>query len=105
MGSAAWESDPIKQREMFDLVISQKILPHLIKIEEQLEKNGSGYLVGRTLTWADIAYYTFFTSPIMNRLGADVLKTNAPNLQKLVETVGEVPNIKKYVEARPVTIG
>jgi len=57
------------------------------------------------MTWADIAYYAFFTSPIMKRLGAEVLKTNAPQLNKLVENVGRVPNIQKYVKARPSTIG
>jgi len=49
MGSATWESDPIKQQEMFNKIITQKILPHLKKIEEQLVQNGSGYLVGQSV--------------------------------------------------------
>jgi hypothetical protein len=57
------------------------------------------------MTWADIAYYAFFTSPIMNRLGGNILKTNAPKLNKLVKMVGQVPNIQNYGYARPLTIG
>lgn len=56
------------------------------------------------LTWADIAYYAFFTTPIMTRLGGEVF-TKAPHLKKLIELVGSNPNIKKYVETRPVTSG
>ena len=49
MGSATWESDLIKQQEMFNKIITQKILPHLKKIEKQLAQNGSGYLVGQSV--------------------------------------------------------
>lgn len=40
----------------------------------------------------------------MTRLGGAVLD-KAPTLKKLVEHVGSVPLIKKYVESRPVTSG
>lgn len=40
----------------------------------------------------------------MKRLGGDVF-ANAPHLKQLIETVGNNPNIKKYVDSRHVTIG
>ena len=41
--------DPAKQKEMVDKVVSETIQPHLPKIEEQLMKNGSGFLVGKAV--------------------------------------------------------
>lgn len=56
------------------------------------------------LTWADIAQFSYFTTPLMTKLGSEVL-ANAPHLKKLVETVGQVPGIKSYIQVRPVTSG
>ena len=56
------------------------------------------------MTYADIAYYAYFTTPVMDKLGGGVLK-NSPHLKSLVERVGNIPNIKKYVESRPETTG
>lgn len=49
-----------------------------------------------------MAYYAYFTTPVMSKLGGQVLD-KAPTLKKLVQRVGEIPQIKKYVETRPVT--
>jgi len=46
MRPAVWESDAIKQKELFNSYNQETIQPHLKKIEQQLEENGSGYLVG-----------------------------------------------------------
>ena len=54
------------------------------------------------MSWADIAYYAYFTTPIMNLLGGHVLD-DAPRLKKLIETVGNNSNIKSYIESRPIT--
>nr|QNM80586.1 glutathione S-transferase sigma1 [Daphnia pulex] len=104
MRTPTWETDPVKQKELFDKVNQDTIQPHLEKVEQHLVKNGGGHLVGQGLTWADIAYYAYFTTPIMTRLGGEVF-SKAPQLKKLIETVGNNPNIKKYVETRPVTSG
>ena len=56
------------------------------------------------LTWADIAYYAYLTTPLMTKLGGEVL-TNAPHLKKLVDTVGQQPGISQYIKTRPVTSG
>lgn len=53
------------------------------------------------ITWADLAYYSFF-SPMMERLGEAILDST-PHLKKLVAHVGNIPQIKKYVETRPKT--
>ena len=46
MRPAVWESDADKQKQLFDAYNKETIQPHLKKIEEQLEANGSNYLVG-----------------------------------------------------------
>lgn len=56
------------------------------------------------MTWADIAYYAYFTTPIMTKLGGEVL-VDAPHIKKLIDLVASNPNIKKYIETRPVTCG
>ena len=127
MRPVAREKDPEKQQEVFDKVNVEMIQPHAKKIEEFLIKNGSGFLVGNAVrnfffifklnqnevfksqfdfllkvTWADLAYYAYFTTPIMERLGGRVLQDH-PNLKKLVKHVGDIPSIKKYIETRPIT--
>jgi len=49
MRSTTWETDAAKQKEMFDKVVSETIQPHLLKIEDQMTKNGSGFLVGNAV--------------------------------------------------------
>lgn len=66
------------------------------------------------LSWADVAVFNFLrcltdpTDPTItkymeNRLGDARLRAldNAPALKALVKSVGEMPNIKKWIESRP----
>jgi hypothetical protein len=39
---------------------------------------------------------------MMDRLGGQVLEDH-PHLKKLIQHVGDIPTIKKYIETRPVT--
>lgn len=100
--AATWEKDPVKQKELFDKVNEDLIQPHVERVEKHMTENGTGFLVGNAITWADLAYYAYFTTPVMSKLGGQVLD-KAPTLKKLVQRVGEIPQIKKYVETRPVT--
>lgn len=105
-------------------MLREKIKPHVEIIEQHLIKNGTGFLVGnavrhlflkcfpsvlnygrlfKQMTWADIAYYAYLTTPIMTKLGGEVL-ANAPQLKELIDRVGQVDGIKNYVESRPDSI-
>nr|QNM80587.1 glutathione S-transferase sigma 2 [Daphnia pulex] len=95
------ESDKEKQKEILQKFLKETVNPHLEKLEQQLIKNGTGFLVGKSITWADLAYYSFF-SPMTERFGDSVMD-NSPHLKKLVEHVANIPQIKKYVETRPKT--
>jgi hypothetical protein len=52
------------------------------------------------VTWADLAYYHFFS--FVTERFPDALK-EAPHFKGLLEKVGAIPAIKKWVESRPVT--
>ena len=54
------------------------------------------------MTWAEIAYYMFFSHPTAGKYYAEVLKT-APHLKVLMDRIEQHPNIKKYLAVRPAT--
>ncbi|EFX82688.1 prostaglandin D2 synthase-like protein [Daphnia pulex] len=91
------EKNMEKQQELFDEINQEMIQPHAEVIEQLLINNGSGYLVGNALTWADLAYYAYFTTPIMELFGGQVLEDH-PHLRQLVKHIGDIPTIKKYIE-------
>jgi len=54
MRTPTWETDPVKQKELFDKVNQETIQPHLEKVEQHLAKNGSGHLVGQEVSSIDL---------------------------------------------------
>merc|ERR1711892_48356 len=68
----------------------------LANIEKVLVARGGQYLVGGALTWADIALFNYVNAykPALDKI---------PSIKTLVEKVGNLPNIKSWVESRPVT--
>nr|QST14964.1 GSTsigma1e protein [Diaphanosoma celebensis] len=98
--ASVMETDPEKQKELFQTYIGEQVVPHVQLIEKQLRKNGTGYLVGSSVTWADLAYYSFF-SFLLERC-PDMLK-DTPHFKRLLSTVENIPQIKKWIETRPKT--
>ncbi|XP_057368616.1 glutathione S-transferase 1-like [Daphnia carinata] len=93
------EHDPEKQKILMNKFMTDTMIPHMLVIEAQLAKNG-GVLVGKDVTWADIACYAFFSFVISKN--PDVLN-DCPNITALLARVSSHENIKKYLETRPVT--
>jgi len=73
----------------------------LDKYEKFLATNGSGYLVGKKLTWADI-FVGEFTNRIVDLWEPAALKGH-PKVEAHMKMVIEQPNIKKYIATRPET--
>ena len=68
----------------------------LINIEKRLENRGGQFMVGNTLSWADLRLFDFcFQLP--DPSGLD----NFPRIKNLTGRVGRIPNIQAWVEARP----
>ena len=121
MRPAFLEKDPEKKKEAYQKMMTETIIPHIALVEKHLVKNGTGCLVGnevgfsknlriltiieqyflQQVTWADIAYYGYF-SFVMEKFG-DSITEGAPYLKTLIEKIGNTPNIKKWVDVRPVT--
>merc|ERR1712130_696619 len=68
------------------------------QLETKLTSRGGQFFVGNNFSWADL--HTFmYVSDLPDK---SVLK-NFPKIGNLVERVGNIPNIKNWVETRPVT--
>ncbi len=70
--------------------------------EKYLEDNGTGWFVGKQMTWLDIFAGEFFDK--FTTFGDATTLDNYPKLKQLVERVHAQPNIKKYIEQRPKTM-
>ena len=100
MGPTMFEKDAAKKEEMLKKIFSEQVIPHVQIIEKDLAKNSSGYLVGSKITWADLAYFTFF-APIVEK-NPDIVK-DAPHLKKLLDRIENIPQIKNWISVRPQT--
>merc|ERR1719351_584319 len=76
-------------------VTLQTALGQLVK---KLTARGGQYFVGNNLTWADLHVYMYATDAVDKAVLAKF-----PKLANLAERVGNVPNIKSWVESRPKT--
>ena len=68
------------------------------QLEKKLTARGGQYFVGNNLTWADLHVYMYASESVDKAVLAKF-----PKLANLVERVGNVPNIKAWVESRPKT--
>jgi len=94
------EQDETKKAELkknFDEVVVPK---YLSKFDAIVAANGGQYLVGKRVSWVDLqmAHFLDFFS-----ISSPALLDNYENLKKLKETVFEIPQIKAWIEKRPVT--
>eukprot|EP00092_Neocalanus_flemingeri_P055911 GFUD01066215.1.p1 GENE.GFUD01066215.1~~GFUD01066215.1.p1 ORF type:complete len:209 (+),score=73.67 GFUD01066215.1:42-668(+) len=99
------EKDEKKKAEMKKKVQTETMPNWLRMMERLLTSKGGNHFAGNQLTWADIAVYFFmetFKVRWMEHIGEPDLD-NCPNLNKLLETVKNLPNIKKWEAARPDT--
>ncbi|KAK2716000.1 glutathione S-transferase 1-like [Artemia franciscana] len=95
------EENDEKKREIGAAVFNKTIVPYLEKVEKHLKESGTGYIVGDSITWADLAYFQLLDL-LWQRFGRAHLDS-FPNLMKLHETVINIPNIKKWIDTRPET--
>ena len=72
-----------------------------LQVEARLARKESGnWLVGDSLTWADLYLFHYLTS--WAAAIPDLLKP-LPHCQKLVEAVQEIPQLKDWIAIRPKT--
>lgn len=95
------EKDPLKKEELKATLLGTTSPKYLGKVEAFKLGNGGDFLVGSKLSWIDIQY-AHFLEMFVKTSGPEVV-TPYPNLQKLQDTVFAVPQIKEWIDKRPVT--
>ena len=100
MSQYYWEQDPAFKAKLKEIAFT-KLPVYLDKFEEQVKNNG-GYFVNGKLSWPDFLYAAY-TDTLSIIIEADLNKDHL-ELQKLVEKVRSLPNIKAYLDKRPKTI-
>jgi len=82
----------------------KKFLPMIdtgfARLETRLASRGGQFFVGNTVSWAEFMLFTFLDM-LTDRMGMDVDMSKFPKLDNLNKRVGEMPNIKKWMDTRP----
>ncbi|XP_018334295.1 glutathione S-transferase-like [Agrilus planipennis] len=81
--------------------VRKESIPFYLNRLETIAKNNKGHLAVGKLTWADV-YFAGALDFINARAGVNIIE-KYPNLQKVVDTVLTIPQIKKWVATRPKT--
>lgn len=76
---------------------------HLKFLDSRLGKNGSGYLVGSSLSWADI-YLAQMVEFIDDQVRHDLMKKFS-NVKQSTSKVRDIPLIADWIRRRPITDG
>jgi glutathione S-transferase len=90
-----WNSSKIQESVEAEFQAVSKVM--LGNLEARLAGRGGQFFAGNNLTWADLMMFNVGVG-----LGGGALAAT-PLIQNLVERVGDIPNIKKWMENRPVT--
>ena len=72
----------------------------LAQLERRLAARGGRHFVGSSLSWADLHVFMYLGDGEYKLAGREELY---PNLANLYARVGDIPNIKAWIEARPKT--
>jgi len=94
------EQDETKKAELKKNFDENVVPKYLSKFEAQIAANGGPYLVGKRVSWIDLQLAHFLE---FFEVQAPALLDSYSNLKKLKETVFEIPQIKAWIEKRPVT--
>jgi len=94
------EKDPQKKEELYQKFKEEHAKPFLDRYEKFLSDNGSGFFVGQSLTWADIYIYDALLK--LKSKDAQAIEQH-PKLKAFITAIESRPNIKNWIEKRPVT--
>ena len=95
------ETDEQRKADMKTRFSSETLPGWLTMLERLLTRRGGKYFAGGELTWADLAVFNVIDN--MNGRLADFNIEDYPNLENLTVMVRDLPNIKKWLQERPVT--
>nr|XP_022903512.1 glutathione S-transferase-like [Onthophagus taurus]XP_022903513.1 glutathione S-transferase-like [Onthophagus taurus] len=100
MSRFVYEKDETIKESMKKTSI-EETLPYYLEKLDKIAKENNGYMVAKKLTWADFALKVILEN-------IEVFAGKAPyekfdNLIAVKNNVESIPNVKKWIETRPVT--
>merc|ERR1711970_1148390 len=93
-----FEEDPAAKAAKVAELNKSAVLPMLQSVEKRLVSRGGQFLVGNNISLADIHLFFFcseYTTPPM--------LTATPKIADLVRRIGALPNIQRWIRARPAS--
>jgi len=88
------------KKEVAEKLQGEKFGIFLKSMTKLLMENGDDFIVGKGLTWADLAIADLIG--LISEYDQEVLE-KAPQLDELTKRVNALPNIQKWIEERPKT--
>lgn len=97
-----YEKDEGKKEEIKKSLLKETLPVYFKKYVKILQKNGTGFLVGKKLTYADIII-AHNLERLAEFLKEPTMLDKTPELKKHLETVFSQPGIKEWIAKRPKT--
>jgi glutathione S-transferase len=89
-----------KKREIGIELNRAVLLPFLKNVEQVLDDNGGHYLVGDSLTYADIAIASMLRN-LMDWWFGHTWKTLSPPMADFADRIMAIPKMKRWNECKP----
>ena len=96
-----FEKDEERKKSMEETFKTVSLPNYLNNMQKILVARGGKFFAGNELTWAGIGAAMVLTN-LKEKVGAEVLESHK-ELSQLNDMVNDLPNIKKYIKARPKT--
>jgi len=90
------------QKEKLKESLKEKVKITFKVLSDALKESGSGFLIGSTVTVADLSAYCYISMFLNNPEMEEAVKRCA-GLQELIDKVADLPNIKAWIAKRPET--
>merc|ERR1711962_1895763 len=94
------QPEEAKKAQLAKVFKEEKLPVWLTMMETVLKKQGGKHFTGSSLSWADVIVFHIVSS-LKDRWSPDL--SSHPCLSSLVTMVGSLPNIKAWIQKRPVT--
>ena len=95
------EKDEAKKKELLAVFLKETLTPALVNFEKVAANSGGDFFFGGEVTWGDLVFAA--TMEACEKLMGTEWRAEAPKVAAVCEKVRELPNIKKWIETRPVT--
>ncbi|CAL8110921.1 unnamed protein product [Orchesella dallaii] len=97
------EQDPQKKTELRDKFLAETYFQYMRKFKDILKKNGTGFLVGNKLSYADI-FIAYTVEQVSSWIDVqDWREESYKEVKAHSKMVMSLPGIKEWVESRPKT--